>query len=1005
MVKVYVSSTFLDLQDYRRKVSDVLREMGYEDVAMEHYVARSHRPADECLRDVAACNLYIGLFAWRYGYVPPDDNPSGLSITEMEYRQAARSMGEGILIFLLDDDYPWPPKLMDQMKGDATRILELRAHLSRHHMPARFKGVDDLGKSVATAVNNWALDHDPRFRPPDIPALQLDAYFGALRERYQRLDLEGLTPPQEDEFRRVQLRSDFVEQDVRENPPPLELSKELWESLRKSDQLHADELPEGVSTEDIRQARELYSQKPARRVLDVLSAPGSQRVVLLGDPGSGKSTLTRYLMLSLIDPTGDERLRETFSDYLPILIELRSYMGLDLNRAYVSFLEYLEHLAKGRGWNLTASALHNYLEADGRALVIFDGLDEVFDPRHREEVAERIAAFARNYPKARVVVTSRIIGYSRQILTGADFLHFTLQDLEEPQVRTFIERWYGLALSDRPQEASDRSRRIMSAYRESSSIRQLAGNPMLLTIMAIIGRNQELPRERWKLYEHAANVLIRHWDVERHLKAYNVELSFISDDDKKEILRRLAHRMQEASRGAAGNYIRQAELKWVFADYLKQTYELAADRAAYIAGLMIDQFRERNFVLSRFGYDLHGFVHRGLMEYFCADWFVDRFGRAKKITDDQLKTDVFGRHWEDPSWHEVLRLICGKIHPSFAGQVIDYLTGEAFPSLSREFGDRPPLNLALAVQCLGEMENPIAVAGPAENLLRAIYDLFNMDMNDRPVLHWLFKDKIVPTVELIGMKWPRRASIADLLRRQEPQRYSYIYDGQMGKFVGALGKGLNEVKEVLRGMAGHESPELRVLVPHALASGWTDDPDTLRLLRELIEHDPHRAVRYAAIDALGQYFSRDEGTFLLLVAHANNDPESWVRASAINALAENYPDRPATLSLLRERAIAESDRYPRNVAVAAIAEHFHDDPETFPLLIDKAMIDPSPVPQDSPNPLIPQYVREQAMIDLARFWPNSPKVLQVLDNRAKSDPVGWLSEKAKHLLDDLRRRR
>ena len=549
---------------------------------------------------------------------------------------------------------------MDQMKGDATRILALRAHLSRRHTPARFKSVDDLGKSVATAVNNWARAHDPRFRPPVIPELQLDAYFGALRERYQRLDLEGLTPPQEDDLRRVQLRSVFVEQDVRENPPPLELSKELWESLRQSDQLHPDEIPEGLSDEDIRQARELYSNKPAQPVLDVLSAPGSQRVVLLGDPGSGKSTLTRYLTLSLIDPTGDERLREAFRDHLPILIELRNYMGLDLNRAYVSFLEYLEHLAKGRGWKFTAKALHDHLEKHGRALAIFDGLDEIFDPTQRKEVAERIAAFARNYPKSRVVVTTRIIGYSRQILASADFLHFTLQDLEEPHVRTFVDRWYGLALGDRPQEASDRSRRIMTAYRESSSIRQLAGNPMLLTILAIVGRSQVLPRERWKLYEHAANVLIRHWDVERHLKASSVELSFISDDDKKEILRRLAHRMHEASQGTAGNYIRQAELKSVFGDYLRKTYELASDRAACIAGLMIDQFRERNFVLSRFGYDLHGFVHRGLMEYFCADWFVDRFERAKEITDDQLKADVFGRHWEDPGWHEVLRLICGK---------------------------------------------------------------------------------------------------------------------------------------------------------------------------------------------------------------------------------------------------------------------------------------------------------------------------------------------------------
>ena len=67
---------------------------------------------------------------------------------------------------------------------------------------------------------------------------------------------------------------------------------------------------------------------------------------------------------------------------------------------------------------------------------------------------------------------------------------------------------------------------------------------MLLTIMAIIGKHQELPRERWKLYDHAASVLIQHWDVNKHLNDESIEADFIGEDDKKELLRRLAYRMQ-----------------------------------------------------------------------------------------------------------------------------------------------------------------------------------------------------------------------------------------------------------------------------------------------------------------------------------------------------------------------------------------------------------------------------------------------------------------------------
>jgi predicted NACHT family NTPase len=88
--------------------------------------------------------------------------------------------------------------------------------------------------------------------------------------------------------------------------------------------------------------------------------------------------------------------------------------------------------------------LHNHLKNDGHAVVIFDGLDEIFDPERRERITRQIVGFASDYPKARVIVTSRVIGYRRKILTDAGFSHFTLQDLDEQQVERFVTHWYDL---------------------------------------------------------------------------------------------------------------------------------------------------------------------------------------------------------------------------------------------------------------------------------------------------------------------------------------------------------------------------------------------------------------------------------------------------------------------------------------------------------------------------------------------------------------------------------
>ena len=75
-------------------------------------------------------------------------------------------------------------------------------------------------------------------------------------------------------------------------------------------------------------------------------------------------------------------------------------------------------------------------------MVVFDGLDEVFDPGLREQVTRQIEAFAARYPQVRVIVTSRVIGYRRAILDAAGFAHWMLQDLDPAQIITFTTAWY-----------------------------------------------------------------------------------------------------------------------------------------------------------------------------------------------------------------------------------------------------------------------------------------------------------------------------------------------------------------------------------------------------------------------------------------------------------------------------------------------------------------------------------------------------------------------------------
>jgi hypothetical protein len=111
MARIYISSTYGDLKEYREKVYRVLRQLGHDAAAMEDYVATDRRPLARCLADVAACDVYVGVFGHRYGYVPVDDNPDRRSITELECRHAA-ALGIPRLIFLLDPDVPLATNLV-----------------------------------------------------------------------------------------------------------------------------------------------------------------------------------------------------------------------------------------------------------------------------------------------------------------------------------------------------------------------------------------------------------------------------------------------------------------------------------------------------------------------------------------------------------------------------------------------------------------------------------------------------------------------------------------------------------------------------------------------------------------------------------------------------------------------------------------------------------------------------------------------------------------------------
>ena len=117
-LRVFISSTFQDLKEYRQAAWGAIQSLGAHGDDMIFWSADERSGAVHSVERVKQCDVLLLLLAHRYGYVPEG---SVHSITELEYH-AARSAGIPVLAFLIDESVPWP---VDQVEWEKKEQLQL----------------------------------------------------------------------------------------------------------------------------------------------------------------------------------------------------------------------------------------------------------------------------------------------------------------------------------------------------------------------------------------------------------------------------------------------------------------------------------------------------------------------------------------------------------------------------------------------------------------------------------------------------------------------------------------------------------------------------------------------------------------------------------------------------------------------------------------------------------------------------------------------------------------
>jgi formylglycine-generating enzyme required for sulfatase activity len=583
---------------------------------------------------------------------------------------------------------------------------------------------------------------------------------------------------------------------------------------------------------------EMRRQQQTRAVSAWDAVRRFHRFVVLGGPGAGKTTYLYHLAFMCA-----QRRRPEVQDHLPIFIRFRELVR-DL--AQVKRLEdvFPQVLAE-----MNFPHAERFLErqlAQGRCLILLDGLDEVPAEDDHQRLIELVQEFANRQvrePKEGqshniLVVSSRKYSYEHgQQLRG--FAKTEVMEFDTPAIERFIYNWFG--------GEGELTKELLAGLKGNPRFLELARNPLLLLLIAYhYERERNLPRLRAELYQHCIRTRITQWNTIR-----GTHRGRFGENIKWRLLRELAlYIFQEEKEGLLR---RELLLEWLGA--FAQNLRLPEDT---LPETLLDEVARTSGLIQEWAIDRYGFSHQTLQEYFAAE-AVDR-------QSDEQAAALLAEYLENPAWQEVILLYCGLADNT--GPLLGRLMGQA--RQRRETG-----LWQLAGRCLAEGAQGIPeerrqeVVDKLVGLLREAEGPLAADENEMVIanLKEFASDLLLLQVQaLLADSGSQTLLLAERL----------LPDTASPELRQLLSQQLSS-------LASAENAAERQAAIAAMGRLGSDDAGTIAtLLRGLQEADP--AARAEAALACGRLGRADEAVVVALRQTCSTDPADAPRRAALEAL-------------------------------------------------------------------------------------------------------------------------
>lgn len=264
---------------------------------------------------------------------------------------------------------------------------------------------------------------------------------------------------------------------------------------------------------DFELKRFTHQRLPALQLVDMHS-----RLMLLGKPGSGKTTFLKRLATLC----NEGRYQ---SQYVPTFITIKHWAE---EKGKPDLLNYIT-----QQWKCDISCKTETVStivSQGRALILMDGLDEVRS-EDRSRVLQEIRDFAITFRSCQLVITCRT---AAQEYTFEQFTEVEIADFDNGQIADFAHKWFAV------EKRSNRADNFLQKLIENPRIMELANNPLLLTLLCLVfNEANDFPLRRSDLYEEGCSVLLKRWDAKRNIERDQVYRT-LSHSRKRKLLSYIA---------------------------------------------------------------------------------------------------------------------------------------------------------------------------------------------------------------------------------------------------------------------------------------------------------------------------------------------------------------------------------------------------------------------------------------------------------------------------------